>query len=95
MACAILPASSCRRPGPSRATCACSPGLVDLLRLVPRNTWADKDEFEQTARRLAKMFHANFEYYAAGVSPEIAGAGPIDVGDVDLGNFKLSKPGEG
>ena len=38
MACAILPASSCRRPGPSRTSCACSPGLVDLLRLVPRNT---------------------------------------------------------
>jgi len=70
------------------------PGVPDEV-LVPRNTWADKDEFDQTARRLAKMFHANFEYYAPGVSDAIKGAGPVDVGDVDLGNFKLSKPGEG
>ncbi len=70
------------------------PGVPDEV-LVPRNTWADTDAFDQTARRLAAMFHANFAYYAQGVSDEIRTAGPIDVGDVDLGNFKFSKPGEG
>jgi phosphoenolpyruvate carboxykinase (ATP) len=70
------------------------PGVPDEV-LVPRNTWADKDEFDQTARRLAAMFHANFAYYAPGVSGEIRTAGPVDVGEVDLGNFKFSKPGEG
>jgi phosphoenolpyruvate carboxykinase (ATP) len=63
--------------------------------LIPRNTWDDKDAFDQMARRLARMFEENFRYYADGVSEEIRTAGPVDVGNVDLGDFKLSKPGEG
>jgi phosphoenolpyruvate carboxykinase (ATP) len=70
------------------------PGVPDEV-LVPRNTWADKEAFDRMARRLAAMFHENFAYYADGVSAAVRNAGPIDVGDVDLGSFKLSKPGEG
>jgi phosphoenolpyruvate carboxykinase (ATP) len=70
------------------------PGVPDEV-LVPRNTWADKEAFDQMARRLAAMFHENFASYAGGVSAAIRDAGPIDVGDVDLGSFKRSKPGEG
>ena len=70
------------------------PGVPDEV-LQPRNTWADKDAFDQAALRIAGMFHENFAYYADGVSEAIRTAGPIDVGHVDLGNFKFSKPGEG
>jgi phosphoenolpyruvate carboxykinase (ATP) len=70
------------------------PGVPDEV-LVPRDTWADKDAFDATARRLAAMFHANFAYYADGVSEAVRNAGPADVGDVDLGSFRVSKPGEG
>ncbi|MFT7624684.1 MAG: phosphoenolpyruvate carboxykinase (ATP), partial [Myxococcota bacterium] len=31
--------------------------------LVPKNTWADKDGFDATAQKLARMFAANFEKY--------------------------------
>jgi phosphoenolpyruvate carboxykinase (ATP) len=70
------------------------PGVPDEV-LVPRNTWADKEAFDSTARRLARMFHDNFTAYADGVSEAIRNAGPIDPGDVDLGGLKFSKPGEG
>jgi phosphoenolpyruvate carboxykinase (ATP) len=70
------------------------PGVPDDI-LVPRRTWADEDAFDATARRLAKMFHENFADYAEGVSDPIREAGPIDPGDIDLGDFRFSKPGEG
>jgi phosphoenolpyruvate carboxykinase (ATP) len=63
--------------------------------LTPRNTWADPDAYDATARRLARMFHENFAYYADGVEDPIRDAGPVDPGEVDLGNFTFSKPGEG
>ena len=44
--------------------------------LNPRNTWADKNEYDLTARKLATQFINNFEKYAAGVMPEILAAGP-------------------
>ena len=42
----------------------------------PRNTWADKDAYDRTAREVAAMFAANFEQYRDGVTDEVAAAGP-------------------
>ena len=51
------------------------PGVPSEI-LVPRDTWADKAAFDAAERKLAGLFRANFEKYAAGVSAEIAAAGP-------------------
>ena len=32
--------------------------------LIPRDTWADPAEYDAAARRIARMFHENFEAYA-------------------------------
>jgi phosphoenolpyruvate carboxykinase (ATP) len=61
--------------------------------LVPRNTWADPNAYEVTARRIAHMFHANFAAYADGVSAEVRAAGPIRPDDG--GEIAMSPPGEG
>ena len=44
--------------------------------LNPRNTWADKDKYDATARKLAGLFVANFKTYEDGASEEIRKAGP-------------------
>jgi len=44
--------------------------------LVPSNTWANKTQFDDTARRLAGLFRDNFKTYASGVSAEVRAAGP-------------------
>jgi phosphoenolpyruvate carboxykinase (ATP) len=44
--------------------------------LQPRNTWQDKDAYDEQARRIARMFHENFEKYADGVSDAVRMAGP-------------------
>jgi phosphoenolpyruvate carboxykinase (ATP) len=44
--------------------------------LRPRDTWADKDAYDRKARELARMFAANFEGYADGVSAAVRAAGP-------------------
>lgn len=36
---------------------------VDSALLNPRNAWQDKDSFDQTAKKLAGMFVANFKKY--------------------------------
>jgi phosphoenolpyruvate carboxykinase (ATP) len=55
------------------AACPDVPGEI----LNPRNTWADKDEYDKAAASLAKLFIKNFEKYADGVAPEILAAAPV------------------
>jgi phosphoenolpyruvate carboxykinase (ATP) len=52
------------------------PEVPDEL-LDPRQTWADKDQYDGVAKDLAKRFHANFEEFASGCSQEILEGGPI------------------
>ncbi|MFQ5959378.1 MAG: phosphoenolpyruvate carboxykinase (ATP), partial [Alphaproteobacteria bacterium] len=44
--------------------------------LNPRNTWADKDAYDQTARELVARFRANFDPFEAYVTDEIKAAAP-------------------
>ncbi|MEO6489752.1 MAG: phosphoenolpyruvate carboxykinase (ATP) [Ferruginibacter sp.] len=54
---------------------ASCPGVPTEV-LNPRNTWKNKDEYDQKAKQLANEFIKNFEKYAAGVEPEIIAAAP-------------------
>jgi phosphoenolpyruvate carboxykinase (ATP) len=64
--------------------------------LQPRSTWADKDAYDRTARRLAVMFEENFAAYAGGVSSEVAGAGPrVASAPSEGAKIELAEPGEG
>jgi phosphoenolpyruvate carboxykinase (ATP) len=44
--------------------------------LTPKSTWADKARYEETARKLAGLFHKNFEKYADVAGEKIRAAGP-------------------
>jgi len=44
--------------------------------LNPRNTWDDKDRYDQKAKQLAAEFKTNFEKYRSGTAEEVAHAGP-------------------
>lgn len=51
------------------------PNVPDEL-LDPRNTWSDKNEYDQKANHLAELFVKNFAQYADGVNAEILSAAP-------------------
>ncbi len=44
--------------------------------LEPKNAWADKNDFNQTAQNLASSFVKNFEQYASAANEEILAAAP-------------------
>jgi phosphoenolpyruvate carboxykinase (ATP) len=43
--------------------------------LDPRSTWEDRAAYDQTARKLAGMFHENFSQYTEQVTSEVRAAG--------------------
>lgn len=51
------------------------PGVPPEI-LDPRNTWADKDAFDTTAKKLADQFNNNFANFADQASDAIKSAGP-------------------
>lgn len=51
------------------------PGVPDEV-LWPRDNWSDPIAYDQASRRLAGLFTANFEKYAAGCSPAVLDAAP-------------------
>jgi phosphoenolpyruvate carboxykinase (ATP) len=44
--------------------------------LWPRDTWANKDDYDAAARKLATMFVDNFKQYEDRVSEAVRKAGP-------------------
>lgn len=51
------------------------PNVPDNI-LNPRNTWVDKEAYDEKANNLAQAFVKNFEQYAAQSTEEIINAGP-------------------
>ncbi len=52
-----------------------APGVPPEI-LIPRDTWADGEAFDETARKLAGLFRENFERYEDRCEPEVRQAGP-------------------
>jgi phosphoenolpyruvate carboxykinase (ATP) len=44
--------------------------------LVPRNTWKDQAKYDETAKKLAHLFAANFKKYEDQATDEVRSAGP-------------------
>jgi phosphoenolpyruvate carboxykinase (ATP) len=53
---------------------SCPEVPADILQ--PRNTWSDKANFDDKARKVASLFRENFKKYEAGTSAEVRAAGP-------------------
>lgn len=51
------------------------PGVPSEL-LIPRNTWKDKDAYDEAMSKLVQLFNENFKQYEALVNEEIVAAGP-------------------
>lgn len=68
------------------------PGVPSEV-LQPRGTWPSAADYDVAARKIAHMFHENFEQYAAGVSQAVRDAGPVRADDV--ADVRMSAPGEG
>jgi phosphoenolpyruvate carboxykinase (ATP) len=58
---------------PSSATSV--PGVEPHL-LYPMKTWKDKAAFDETARKLVRMFQENFVKYEQHVDPDLRSAAP-------------------
>ena len=52
------------------------PGVPGDL-LVPRNTWDNKNDYDDIADNLVSMFKENFLRYSSGVSEDVNTAGPV------------------
>jgi phosphoenolpyruvate carboxykinase (ATP) len=44
--------------------------------LQPRNTWSDKNAYDEKARDLARRFNENFKKYESGVSEAVRAVAP-------------------
>lgn len=55
------------------------PGVPDEV-LIPKNTWQDKELYDQMAKKLAMEFHENFKKFTK-ASEEIKQAGPLYKGE--------------
>ncbi len=51
------------------------PGVPNEV-LVPKNSWKEPGKYDETAKRLAGLFHENFQQYADQASEEILAAAP-------------------
>lgn len=47
--------------------------------LNPGNTWSNRQDYEQSARNLARLFVQNFEKYSTGVTEEVMAAAPKSI----------------